>query len=710
MKSHTILKKVATTILTMVFITTAVLLAYVPKVEAQLPLPPGVPRGDVLIMGKEYYGANPDPFNFNYIVPGNPSPGDKGYSQLCAAYLWYVNTTSAAIISWLAASPPEYSQDFKTITIRLRQGVYWNDGHPFTADDVVYTIKLYSTDSRTTYYTTFSEWVEDVNKIDNYTIIIKLKNSNPRFHYFLTVIIYDTAPILPKHVWEKTDVMTFKNYPPVCIGPYNLKAVDSGGLWFLWERYEAWWGTKLYGMRPAPKYVLVISYGTEEKDALAMSKHELDSTIAFSPENFEFVWKTIPEYVGVWRNQPPYAWPFDACVKGVIFNVLKYPFNLTEVRKAIIHALDYRILIDAFKGPDGAMPIPTVLPIVRYVHAEPRFYIPLKDELMKLGLDPDPPMEIVSYLKPLGFDPAIVWYRHDTEESERLLKSVGLYRGPDNLWRLPTGEIWTVELFYNVEEPGFPKMAAVVTDQLERFGIKVEPRSVDTGTYWTKYARGDFGFGLGYPGCSLLDDLLPHIMSWNSKYFNPEFPETGWAGYKFPERQELDEILDTIERTPPWKEEALLELYRKALLIWAKQLPWAGFFPIPFYSAYNSYCWENWPSYPENYYMDPVYWWAQMQFIVLQLRPSGKCPIEEATTPGKPPILPLEMPTPTPTPATTITVIVATTVSTTVVSTATVTQTVTEWTTTTVLAVVLALVGLIIGRLTKKGRGESKAT
>ena len=40
---------------------------------------------------------------------------------------------------WLA-SGYEYSPDFKQLTIKLRSGIKWSDGEPFSADDVVYTL------------------------------------------------------------------------------------------------------------------------------------------------------------------------------------------------------------------------------------------------------------------------------------------------------------------------------------------------------------------------------------------------------------------------------------------------------------------------------------------------------------------------------------------------------------------------------------------
>ena len=40
---------------------------------------------------------------------------------------------------WLAESY-EFALDFKRLTIKTRSGVSWSDGHPFSAEDVAYTL------------------------------------------------------------------------------------------------------------------------------------------------------------------------------------------------------------------------------------------------------------------------------------------------------------------------------------------------------------------------------------------------------------------------------------------------------------------------------------------------------------------------------------------------------------------------------------------
>ncbi|MBS7641567.1 MAG: ABC transporter substrate-binding protein [Candidatus Bathyarchaeia archaeon] len=588
-------------------------------VNAQLPLPPGVPRGDVLV-AENHWGTYIDIENFNFKIPGVPSTGGKYFQQLVGAYLWYVNTTNAEWINWLATGY-EYSADFKSVRFYLRKGAYWNDGTPFTAHDVVYTIKTALATKEWATNAFAVTWIEDAIAEDDYTVLIKLKKPYPRFHYAFTVIIYGTGWwICPKHVWEKQDPVKFKFYPPLSIGPYNLVSVDPAGNWLLYEREENWWATKLFGYKPSPKWVLVIHHGPDEKKAMAMIRHELDCLRTLLPEAVDMVIRNNPYVIG-WRREWPLAWPFDACVKGIAFQLNTYPYNITEVRTALVHAINFKKIYEAFKGPDGSLPTTSVLPIVRYIHADKDYYQPLKDELIKLGMDPE-----------------TLWWRYDPAYSESLLKKVGFTKGADGKWRLPTGEPWVIHI---TTTSGFEmesqRIGFLVADEWRKFGIEVVVEPCESGVFSARGTKGEYEVGTFWPGCSLLRDLVPHIQWWHSKYFTPVSPGTYWAAYQFPKKAELDAIIDEMEATPPWEIEKLIELGRKALLIWAEVKPWAGFFPTPFWTLQDTYVWEGWPSYPENYYMDPVNWWAQQMFVVLRLYPTGRVPYRDALPrPGAP--------------------------------------------------------------------------
>lgn len=71
------------------------------------------------------------------------------------------------------------SADGKSITWKLKQGVKWSDGTPFTADDVLFTWKFVT--DKTTAAATIANFADiaDGQKIDDYTVKFTLKSSSP---------------------------------------------------------------------------------------------------------------------------------------------------------------------------------------------------------------------------------------------------------------------------------------------------------------------------------------------------------------------------------------------------------------------------------------------------------------------------------------------------------------------------------------------------
>ena len=209
------------------------------------------PRNETLIAdiltGKV---GNPGNFNFWATWVGN----DKGLQQLVIDPLWIADYVTGEMINVLAKENPIYNDDLTTMTVKLREGIYWNDGVPFTADDVVYTVELSMATPGFGYHTQFNQDVAKVYKTDDYTVVFELTQPNSRFHYnFLDR--WGACRILPKHVFETVeDPLSFQFNPPVGTGPYKLVDYDLGGYWFLYELREDWERTAtgmLYG-KPAP--------------------------------------------------------------------------------------------------------------------------------------------------------------------------------------------------------------------------------------------------------------------------------------------------------------------------------------------------------------------------------------------------------------------------------------------------------------------------
>jgi len=105
---------------------------------------PGVPRNEVIII-EDPSGRSLDPGRFN-LWGGGMISYSTGLQQLCLGALWYIDPDEGIEgepwINLLAAEPPVYNEDYTEMTVKIREGIYWSDGVPFTVDDVIYTVEL----------------------------------------------------------------------------------------------------------------------------------------------------------------------------------------------------------------------------------------------------------------------------------------------------------------------------------------------------------------------------------------------------------------------------------------------------------------------------------------------------------------------------------------------------------------------------------------
>src|SRR5690606_24363806 len=100
----------------------------------------------------------------------------------------------------------ELSEDSKTCIIHLRQGLKWSDGHPFTADGMMFFFEDYQFDKDLS-HALASRWQPGkeqmkVNKVDDYTVNFEFAVPNPAF----AVLHFSGAPMeayRPRHFLEK---------------------------------------------------------------------------------------------------------------------------------------------------------------------------------------------------------------------------------------------------------------------------------------------------------------------------------------------------------------------------------------------------------------------------------------------------------------------------------------------------------------------------
>ena len=120
--------------------------------------------------------------------------------------------------------------DGKSVTWKLKQGVTWHDGKPFTADDVIFNWE-YAKDPATAAYTIGSYQDVVAEKVDQYTVVVKFKKPTP---FWADAFVGTRGMLIPKHLFgdyigaKSRDAPT--NLKPVGTGPYMFKDFKPGDM------------------------------------------------------------------------------------------------------------------------------------------------------------------------------------------------------------------------------------------------------------------------------------------------------------------------------------------------------------------------------------------------------------------------------------------------------------------------------------------------
>ena len=103
--------------------------------------PPTIARADTLIATGQPTGGAPNFAQYNDFNPFHPGLDLRSSIAFVLEPLYFYSVLPDKMLPWLAEGF-DYNADSTAITVRLRKGVNWNDGTPFTADDVIFTLDM----------------------------------------------------------------------------------------------------------------------------------------------------------------------------------------------------------------------------------------------------------------------------------------------------------------------------------------------------------------------------------------------------------------------------------------------------------------------------------------------------------------------------------------------------------------------------------------
>ncbi|MCL5778290.1 ABC transporter substrate-binding protein [Limibaculum sp. FT325] len=226
------------------------------------------------------------------------------------------------------------SDDGLSITFKLRQGVTWHDGKPFTSADVQYGIMNVLREVHPRGGATLKV-VESVETPDDHTAVLKLSEPAP---YLMVSLNGYESPITAKHLFEGTDP---RNNPtanaPIGTGPFKFVEWQKGQYVRLDRNDDYWQEGKPYLDRVVVRFIADASTRTA-----AIESGEVHYGAFGSIPNIDVPRLADMPEIEVTTKGYEYVAP----MMQLQFNTTKAPFDNALVRKAIATAVDRQFVID----------------------------------------------------------------------------------------------------------------------------------------------------------------------------------------------------------------------------------------------------------------------------------------------------------------------------------------------------------------------------
>jgi len=314
-------------------------------------------------------------------------------------------------------------------TFHLRSGVYWHDNIPVTADDVVFTIGLlqdpqFSGPSELG----ASVWqTVQVEKVDNRTVQFTLSEAYAPF------LDYTTVGLLPAHLLADVRAVDLPavefNVNPIGNGPFRLAEIEVKGdavVSMVLEQFPRYDGVHPYLDRIQFRF-----YGSYQTALKAYEADEVEGVARVTTADLPHV-RTLPDLDLYSTIMAEY---------GLVLLNLNRPdlafFQETEVRRALLYALDRQQIIDQVL--DGQA-------VVAHTPLVPGTWA-YKDD--------------------------VLCYEHAQDRANGLLNNTGwIRRAADDGWRSKDGQRLAFTLLTS-SEPDRVKVAEMLADQWSQLGITV---------------------------------------------------------------------------------------------------------------------------------------------------------------------------------------------------------------------------------------------
>jgi peptide/nickel transport system substrate-binding protein len=421
------------------------------------------------------------------------------------------------------------SPDGKKYTFKLFKNVKWHDGKPFTSADVKFTFEKILIPFHPRGKAAF-ESVESIDTTDPYTVVFNLKYA---FAPLFSTLVINLGPILPKHLYEGTDVVKNPRNmdKPIGTGPFKFQEWAKGSHIILTRNENYFKKGKPYLNRVIFKIINDINSRT-----MAMEKGEIDVML----------WYGMPLHEVQRLKGDPNIAVVDPPT-NILASILMINMNLRnpilknqKVREALAYAIDKDVIVQRASyglGKVATGPIPASFP--------------------------------------WAYTNNVKKYSHNPTQANQLLDEAGFPKGAD-------GKRFKISLIYQSGMYEAVKTAEIVVEQLKEVGIDLVLKSVDTPTFSDAvFMRWDFDMAMERyaSGPDPAIGVQRLYVTSNIR----KVPGSNCMGYS---NKEVDALFDEAARVRNMKKRG--ELYTEVQKILTNELPCLWIFEMPFLAIHRN--------------------------------------------------------------------------------------------------------------------------
>jgi peptide/nickel transport system substrate-binding protein len=570
-------------------------------VQAPTPIPKGaiaglkaVPRNRTLIMaglGGEHPGAFMDVEQFNLYLSGVSRSGLYQSANEGFIYANMLNATEQT--PWIAESY-KYNDDFTVLEIKIRKGVEWSDGEPYTARDPAFMLNMLKANATMTSSGDLNIFCKTIEAPDDYTLRITFNKPSPRFMFdYLTFWAdFGISNICAEHVWKDVeDPATFTNYDPakgwpLVTGPYRL--VASTVEQKIWDVRPDWWAAKI-GLFDLPRVERQIHLPGMNEITMAQMciANEIDMAFSMTPTNMQLIQSQNPKFI-THCPRPPYGFT-DWWPQGLGWNCMVKPFDDPEIRWAMSYVVNRDEIIKfAFAGFNS---IGFAIPFPEYKALEP-WMEQIEDLLEERN--------------PLEYNPS---------KSEEIMTGKGYTKDNEGFWVGADGKRIQPEIVTFPQHPSATPCAPVVTEQLRRGGFDATfLLPADFGARLTTGQANAFVWGHG----GSVFDPYKTMDLYHSRFAKP-IGESAYPFYRWV-NEEFDALLDQMA-VLPFGDERIKPLWHELAEIYLRELPDTMLCQTVIQLPMNTTYWEGWPS-CDNEYIHEGFWHKSAMLMWIELDPT----------------------------------------------------------------------------------------